>query len=65
MRRRLRVAIQIAVLVVFALVLWRIFPYVAVFIEGAALNIRRFWWIVLLIALGIWLYWVLRSRNPG
>jgi len=62
---KLRKLIQIAVIAGFAFLLWRFFPFAVGFLEGAAFSIRRFWWVVLLILLGSWLYWVLSKRNPG
>ncbi|OFZ20813.1 MAG: hypothetical protein A2X94_04655 [Bdellovibrionales bacterium GWB1_55_8] len=64
MRNRLRGALQIAAVLLFAVLLWRFFPYAASFVEGAALNLRRFWWVILLLILGGWAVWVLSKRNP-
>jgi hypothetical protein len=64
MSKRLRGFIQVAVVFLFAFLLWRFFPFAAQFVEGAALNIRRFWWLILLIILSSWVIWVMRKRNP-
>lgn len=63
MNKRIRGVFQVAGVILFALLLWRAFPIVVAFIEGAALNIRRFWWLILLIVLSAWVSWVLKKRN--
>ncbi|MCM2324583.1 MAG: hypothetical protein NDJ90_15090 [Oligoflexia bacterium] len=63
-QRRLRAAAQLLVLLLVAAGLWLAFPVVAQFLEAAALNLRRFWWVVLLLGLGVWLIWTSRQRNP-
>ena len=45
----------IGLLVVVALILILLFPPVLVFVEMAARRLRYLWWLVLLLALGIWL----------
>jgi cytochrome bd-type quinol oxidase subunit 2 len=45
----------IGLLVVVALVLVLIFPPVLAFVEMAARQLRYLWWLILLLALGIWL----------
>ena len=46
-------------LMVFLLVL---FPTAYRFAEGAARSLVRLWWLVLLLALGIWLIWGVGRR---
>ncbi|MGZ8900060.1 MAG: hypothetical protein ACXW3Z_08190 [Limisphaerales bacterium] len=46
-------------LMVFLLVL---FPAAYRFAEGAARSLVRLWWLVLLLALGIWLIWGVGRR---
>ena len=45
----------IGLLLVVAIVLVIIFPPVLAFVELAARQLRYLWWLVLLLALGIWL----------
>ncbi len=54
---------QLMILLVVAGLLFSFFPFAAGFVEAAALNLRRFWWIVLLIVLIIWVNWTLGKRN--
>lgn len=65
MNRWLRSFLQLALLfgIVFALV--RFFPFVARLGEIAALGLREFWWLVLILSLGGWLIWILGKRNSG
>lgn len=64
MRRGFRNFIQISSVLLVAFLLWYFFPVFVAFLEGAALSIRRFWWVVLLIGLSVWAVWVLKKRNP-
>ncbi|HLE00832.1 MAG TPA: hypothetical protein VJB59_11265 [Bdellovibrionota bacterium] len=57
--------LQALTLVLFAVLLWRFFPVAIRFVEAAALNLRVFWWLVLLVALITWVIWVWSKRNPG
>ncbi len=63
MNRLLRSLLQILAVVAFAIALFRFFPVVAAFVEGAALGIREFWWVILGLVLTVWLFIVFRSRN--
>lgn len=45
----------IALLLVVAIVLVILFPPVLAFVELAARQLRYLWWLILLLALGIWL----------
>jgi hypothetical protein len=40
-----------------------IFPRAYAFVEQAARELRYFWWLVLLVALAIWLIWGI-GRKP-
>lgn len=51
-RRRNILLVAGGILLVFAVVL---FPRVLAFVELAARELRYFWWLVLLLALGVWL----------
>ena len=63
MNPRLRAALQIGVLLLVLVVLVRIFPATFRFVEMAALELRYFWWAILLVALAVWLIWGL-GRKP-
>lgn len=52
-RAALRWLVLIAVLVLLAL----LFKPVLAFVEMAALELRYFWWLILLVALAVWLIW--------
>jgi hypothetical protein len=51
--------VALIALMVFLLVL---FPAAYRFAEGAARSLVRLWWLVLLLALGIWLIWGVGRR---
>lgn len=65
MKRQLRGFIQILLLAAIVFLLIRFFPFAIQMAEAAALGVRQFWWLVLCVALGGWLIWVLRNRNAG
>jgi predicted cobalt transporter CbtA len=58
-----RVAFQVGVPLALAIGFALAFPGVLVFVEGAALNLRRFWWLVLIVAMGGWVAWTLSKRR--
>lgn len=57
MNPRPRALIQLGVLVAVIVVLCLVFQPVLVFVEMAARELRYFWWLILLVALGVWLIW--------
>jgi hypothetical protein len=57
MNPRTRAIVQISVLVVVIGILVLMFPRAYGFVERAARELRYFWWLILLIALGAWLIW--------
>ena len=57
MSPRLRAALQLAVLVGVLVFLFLLFPAAFVFVEMAARELRYFWWLILLVALAVWLIW--------
>lgn len=63
MTPRLRLFLQsfVLILVVGGLVL--LFPGALKFVEMAARELRYFWWLVLLVALALWLIWGFRRRR--
>jgi hypothetical protein len=63
MSPRQRAGFQIAVLVGVLLALVLIFPAAMGFVEMAARELRYFWWVILLVALALWLIWGL-GRKP-
>ena len=58
-RAALRWLVLIAVLVLLAL----LFKPVLAFVEMVALELRYFWWLILLVALAVWLIWGI-GRKP-
>lgn len=63
MNRRWIAILKLAVLVGVIVVLFKIFPATFRFVEMAAREARYFWWLILLLALAIWLIWGL-GRKP-
>lgn len=57
MTPRKRAATQLLVLLAVGALLFLIFPGTLRFVEAAARELRYLWWLVLLIALGVWLIW--------
>lgn len=57
MNPRSRAAIQLAVLLAVIVVLCLLFPSVLGFVELAAREIRYLWWLILIVALAVWLIW--------
>ena len=62
MTPRIRAFFQFGTLVVLALLLFFFFPRALAFAEMAARELRYLWWLVLLLALGIWLIWGVKRR---
>ena len=62
MTPRTRAFLQFGTLVVVAVLLFLIFPRAAAFAEMAARELRYFWWLILLVALAIWLIWGIGRR---
>lgn len=54
-RKRTTRLAGIATLVIVAVILVILFPPVLAFVELAARQLRYLWWLILLLALGIWL----------
>ncbi len=63
MNPRVRAGLQIGVLVLVLSLLVLLFPRAYAFAEMAARELRYFWWLILLLALGIWLIWGI-GRKP-
>ena len=58
-----RTAAQILVLIAVVGGLILIFPRAFAFTEMAARELRYFWWLILLVALALWLIWGFRRRR--
>lgn len=63
MNPRTRAALQIGILLAVVVALVLLFPRAYAFAEMAARELRYFWWLILLLALGVWLIWGL-GRKP-
>jgi hypothetical protein len=63
MNRGSRTTLQIALVVVVLVVLFLLFPVAFAFVEMAARSLRYFWWLILLVALALWLIWGV-GRSP-
>jgi len=62
MNPRVRAALQMGVLLSVIAVLFLVFPAAFRFVEMAARELRYLWWLILLIALAIWLIWGIRRK---
>jgi type VI protein secretion system component VasK len=63
MNPQLRAALRWLVLVAVLVLLALLFKPVLAFVEMAALELRYFWWLILLVALAVWLIWGV-GRKP-
>ena len=63
MSPRARASLQIGLLALVILGLLLLFPRALGFVELAARELRYFWWLLLLVALAVWLIWAGR-RQP-
>lgn len=63
MNPRLRALLQIGFLVLVVLGLLFLFPRAFAFVELAARELRYLWWLVLLLALAVWLIWAGRRKS--
>ncbi len=63
MNPRQRAVLQIGVLVAVVVVLLWIFPRAFAFTEMAARELRYLWWLILLLALAIWLIWGMNRKR--
>jgi hypothetical protein len=62
MNPQVRAALQLVALLAVIVVLFLLFPTAFAFVEMAARELRYFWWLILLVALAIWLIWGLGRR---
>ena len=65
MTSRRRAFCQFAALVIVAALLIVLFKPAAAFAEMAARELRYLWWLILLVALAIWLIWGASRRPKG
>lgn len=59
---RTRAVLQIVALVGVGILLLLLFPPALAFAELAAREIRYLWWVILLVALAVWLIWGIGRR---
>ena len=64
MNRRQRALVQFAVLAGVVVLLFLLFPATLRFVEMGAREVRYLWWLILLIALAVWLIWSSGRRPP-
>lgn len=62
MTPRARAGCQILLLLAVVVGLLFLFPRAVAFVEMAARELRYLWWLVLLVALAIWLIWGVGRR---
>ena len=62
MNPRLRAALQVGALLTVLVVLFLVFPRAFAFVEMATRELRYLWWLILLIALAIWLIWGVKRK---
>ena len=63
MNPRARALLQFGLLVGLIVLLFLIFPRAFAFVELAARELRYLWWLILLLALAIWLIWGVERRQ--
>ena len=63
MNPRVRAILQILILLIVIVTLVLLFPVVSEFAEMAARELRAFWWLVLIIALALWLVFGLGRKT--
>ena len=63
MNLRSRALWQIGLLIAVLVGLVLLFPPALMFVEMAARELRYLWWLILLVALGVWLIWASRRKS--
>ena len=63
MNPRYALFFKLAGAVLFVLLLMFIFPPVMEFVEMGAKELRYLWWLILLLALAVWLIWGLGGKK--
>jgi hypothetical protein len=64
MKTRTRAGLQLLVLVMVGVGLMLLYPPALRFAEGAAREVRYLWWLILLVALAVWLIWGANRKSP-
>jgi hypothetical protein len=62
MNPRARALLQITILIGLIVGLLLLFPKAFAFVELAARELRYLWWLILLIALAVWLIWGIKRK---
>lgn len=62
MNPRTRALLRAGILVAVLVGLFVLFPRALAFVEMGARELRYFWWVILLVALAIWLIWGFRKK---
>jgi hypothetical protein len=62
MNPRLRAILRALILVGVVIILFVIFPGALRFVEMAARELRYLWWLILLVALAVWLIWGFKKK---
>jgi len=65
MNPRTRAVVQVSVLVLAIGGLVLLFPRAYAFVEEAARELRYFWWLILIVALAVWLIWGLGRKGKS
>jgi hypothetical protein len=65
MNPRLRNVLLVLLVVGVIVLLSAVFPSALAFVEMAAREFRYFWWLILLVALALWLIWGVGRRPKG
>jgi hypothetical protein len=62
MNPKLRAILRALILVGVVIILFVIFPGALRFVEMAARELRYLWWLILLVALAVWLIWGFKKK---
>lgn len=62
MNPRRRAFLQAGILIAVLVTLFLIFPRALAFVEMGARELRYFWWVILLVALAVWLIWGFKKK---
>jgi hypothetical protein len=63
MNPRAALILKLCGLAIVILILVLLFPPLLEFVEMAARDLRYFWWLILLVALAVWLIWGLGKKK--
>jgi len=62
MNPRQRAFFRAGILIAVVVVLFLLFPRALAFVEMGARELRYLWWLILLVALAIWLIWGFKKK---